>query len=106
MELSVEAQIKSAFINGRKSIFVVPVACGAFNNDPQWFAEALEKQRNFIKQSGMNVVVNLFDKSHLLDKKDELGALANGGEFKFDGVYVPDSDNPKKMTIIPIPCEK
>ena len=89
--LSVEAQLKSAFLHGKKTIVIAPIGCGAFNNDPQWFAKALDGQREFIEKSGMDVIVNLYD-------KDNSYLHIGDSQFQFDGIYVPERDNPEQWT--------
>ena len=61
LQWSYESMLKAAFVEGKKKQFLPLVGCGVFANDPSWIAEELEKQKDFIKLSGMDVVVNLYN---------------------------------------------
>ena len=61
VKLSVEATLKSTFEKGRKEVFLTLIGCGVFNNDPKWLLDALEENKDFIRKSGIKVVLNLPD---------------------------------------------
>lgn len=60
LEWTYEGILKAAYVEGKKKVVLPLIGCGVFDNDPSWIAEALEKQKSFIKQSGMEVEVNLY----------------------------------------------
>ena len=63
LEWNYEAILKSAFLNGKKEVIIPLLGCGAFCNSPEWHIEAIEKNLDFIKKSGMKVTLNLFSEA-------------------------------------------
>lgn len=65
-----EGTLKAAYIHDCKKVVLTLVGLGVFQNDPEWLYEALESQCEFIKQSGLEVVVNTFTlKSDPIEEK-------------------------------------
>ncbi len=61
MKLNVKAALKSAFVQGCKELVLTLVGCGVFGNEPRWFLEALEQNKDFIRKSGLKVTLNISD---------------------------------------------
>ncbi len=57
-----EAIIKAAFINAPRGgrVFLPKIGGGVFENDPAWIDDAIGAQMNFVKATGLQVVVNNF----------------------------------------------
>ena len=55
-----EAVLKLAYIQGINKVFLTIVGGGVFNNDPLWVVNALASQADFIKKSGLEVILNNF----------------------------------------------
>ncbi len=57
---SYEAIVKAAFVRGGpgKRVLLVRVGGGVFNNHPAWIDRAIGEQADFIKKSGLNVIVS------------------------------------------------
>lgn len=74
LEWTYEGILKAAYVEGKKKVILPLIGCGVFNNDPSWIAEAIEKQKDFIKQSGMVVVINLYslEKSAKYDRSAKM----------------------------------
>ena len=62
---------------GRRRLFLTLVGCGVFGNDPHWVCEALGENEALIRQSGLDVVLGVFD-GRLLprDVRQDLEGLA------------------------------
>lgn len=84
IETQVEAALLAAAINNT-DIFVMPLlGCGAFGNNVECIIHALHKHQNLIVESGMRVVLNLFDARAVTDGlKDCLQTIthATGGQY-------------------------
>ena len=63
LEWTFEAILKADYAQGKKKVVLPLIGAGVFNNDPSWIAEALEKQKDFVKRTGMEVVVNLYSQA-------------------------------------------
>ena len=63
-----EAVLKLAYIQGINKVFLTIVGGGVFNNDPLWVVNALASQADFIKKSGLEVILNNFQFNR--DRKD------------------------------------
>ena len=61
LDWTYEAILKAAYVKGKKKVFLPRVGGGAFNNKPEWIDDAILKQSDFIKNSGMEVILNNFD---------------------------------------------
>lgn len=65
LDAAYEGTIRAAYAHGKKKVFLTLIGGGVFANSPEMIAAAIEKQIDFIKQSGMSVVLNLFDINRL-----------------------------------------
>ena len=92
LEAAYEATLKAAAINNKKQVFLTLIGGGVFNNNILWIAQALEKQKEFIKQSGLQVTLILYSYTQFTEFHERMLALTQqtGGEFhvyKTDGAY-------------------
>lgn len=77
LDAQVEATLKAAYLNNTDTLVLCMLGCGAFANDPAWLIESIKKSLEFIKKSGMNVVLNLFDGSKIIANKTLYRDLKN-----------------------------
>lgn len=72
-----EGTIRSAFVHGKKRVVLTMIGGGVFANDVAWIANAIEKNKELIKQSGMKVELVIFDSSryHESDMKSFRGRM-------------------------------
>lgn len=93
-----EGTLKSAFINGKKNVFLTLIGGGVFDNKLSWIGDAIVSAvKNFVKDSGMNVTLVIYDSSgHKANefatfKKQMLDLVnqTNGSYLKYteNGVY-------------------
>jgi hypothetical protein len=69
LDAAYESTIKIAAAFGKKKVFLTLVGGGVFNNDLSWIAQALAKNSDFIKQSGLEVYLVIYDYSSLQQKQ-------------------------------------
>lgn len=85
-----EGTIRAAVAAGKKKVFLTLIGGGVFANKLEWIANALEKMKDFIKKSGLEVTLVIFNgnDSRLRDQivafRDRMQQLAGdtGGQYK------------------------
>lgn len=83
LQKQIEATIYAAWENNTDILLLALLGCGVFGNDPEWFVEGLEKCKDIIKQSGMRVVLNLFDRDGKHEKLEKLVNDTDGSYLKY-----------------------
>lgn len=96
LDAAYEGTIKVAAINGKKKVYLTLMGGGVFDNDWSWIAESIAKNEEFIKKSGLDVTLFVYNLNKAIGDvnnfKKQMVSMANncGGKFiiyKNDGIY-------------------
>lgn len=60
LNASREGILRAAFLKGKKTVVLTLVGCGVFRNEHSWVAESMERMKDFIIRSGLNVILVWF----------------------------------------------
>lgn len=88
-----EGTLRKAFLARKKKVFLTLIGGGAFGNDIKWIFSAIDRMRDFIKDSGLEVMVVCYTLGwNQTIIRPSLASLvhATGGTYKQyrqDGVY-------------------
>jgi hypothetical protein len=55
-----EGTLRAAFVEGKKKVFLTLVGGGVFANDLAWIVQAIEKDKGFIRDSGLQVTLIVY----------------------------------------------
>ncbi len=69
LDAAYEGTLKSAAFYGKKKVFLTLVGGGVFANDLDWIACAIEKNKSFIEQAGLEVILIMYDLQRLINKQ-------------------------------------
>jgi hypothetical protein len=92
LDAAYEGTLRAAALKGKKKVYLTLIGGGVFCNDLSWIAQAIEKNKNFIKESGLDVTLILYSFTEFSDFTNRMFALTketNGifTVYKQDGIY-------------------
>ena len=57
--MNFETILRAAVAKGITKIYFPLLGCGAFGNEYSWVINAIEKNKDFIKKSGLEIIINI-----------------------------------------------
>lgn len=89
-KLNYESIFKSAVAKGVKKVYLPLLGCGAFDNDYHWVIDAINENKKFIEENGLEVVLNVVgdgasEKNPNLYK--DIAKLTLGSDNKSNGKF-------------------
>lgn len=96
LDAAYEGTIKAAALHGKRKVFLTLIGGGVFGNDWDWIAESIVKNEDFIKKSGLDVTLFVYNLNTAIGDvnsfKKQMVQMANkcNGKFliyKENGIY-------------------
>jgi len=107
LDAAYEGTLRAAALFGKKKVYLSLIGGGVFQNKLSWIASAIEKMENFIKNSGLEVTLIIFDSTSLANqindfrtRMEKLAQNTGGDYIRYSpGTYNKKTVVEKKETV-------
>ena len=89
-KLNYESIFKTAAAKGVKKVYLPLLGCGAFDNDYHWVIDAINENKKFIEDNGLEVILNVSSAGTNEENPDfykEVAQLTFGSDNKLNGKF-------------------